>query len=105
MTTQSILLLVLFLAVLLAAGYPLGLYMAKVAGDAPIRGLGWLQKCEDLLYRLAGVKAGPDRAMGWKRYAIALVVFNTVGAFFVYGLQRLQGFLQIGRASCRERVF
>lgn len=35
MTTQSILLLVAFLAVLLAAGYPLGLYMARVAGDGP----------------------------------------------------------------------
>lgn len=93
MTTQSILLLVLFLAVLLAAGYPLGLYMARVAGDAPIRGLGWLQRSENVLYRLAGLKAGAERAMGWKHYAIALLVFNTVGAFFVYGLQRLQGYL------------
>ena len=89
MTTQSILLLVAFLAVLLAAGYPLGLYMAKVAGDCPVRGLGWLQKFENLLYRWAGLPA--DKAMGWKSYAIALIVFNTVGAVFVYGLQRLQG--------------
>ena len=93
MTTQSILLLVAFLAVLLAAGYPLGLYMAKVAGDAPVRGLGWLQKLENLLYRWSGLPA--DKAMGWKSYAIALIVFNTVGAIFVYGLQRLQGFLPL----------
>lgn len=93
MTTQSILLLVAFLAVLLAAGYPLGLYMAKVAGDAPVRGLGWLQKLENLLYRWSGLPA--DKAMGWKSYAIALIVFNTVGAVFVYGLQRLQGFLPL----------
>jgi K+-transporting ATPase ATPase A chain len=93
MTTQSILLLVAFLAVLLAAGYPLGLYMAKVAGDGPVRGLGWLQKFENLLYRWAGLPA--DKAMGWKSYAIALIVFNTVGAVFVYGLQRLQGFLPL----------
>ena len=93
MTTQSILLLVAFLAVLLAAGYPLGLYMAKVAGDGPVRGLGWLQKCENLLYRWSGLPA--DKAMGWKSYAIALIVFNTVGAVFVYGLQRLQGFLPL----------
>ena len=93
MTTQSMLLLVAFLAVLLAAGYPLGLYMAKVAGDGPVRGLGWLQKFENLLYRWAGLPA--DKAMGWKSYAIALIVFNTVGAVFVYGLQRLQGFLPL----------
>ncbi|WP_338679779.1 potassium-transporting ATPase subunit KdpA [Janthinobacterium sp. TB1-E2] len=93
MTTQSILLLVAFLAVLLAAGYPLGLYMAKVAGDAPVRGLGWLQKLENLLYRWSGLP--DDKAMGWKSYAIALIVFNTVGAVFVYGLQRLQGFLPL----------
>ncbi|OHV98283.1 ATPase [Janthinobacterium lividum] len=93
MTTQSILLLVAFLAVLLAAGYPLGLYMARVAGDGPVRGLGWLQKFEDLLYRWSGLPA--DKAMGWKSYAIALIVFNTVGAVFVYGLQRLQGFLPL----------
>ncbi|WP_426087728.1 potassium-transporting ATPase subunit KdpA [Janthinobacterium sp. PSPC1-1] len=93
MTTQSILLLVAFLAVLLAAGYPLGLYMAKVAGDGPVRGLGWLQKFENLLYRWSGLPA--DKAMGWKSYAIALIVFNTVGAVFVYGLQRLQGLLPL----------
>ena len=93
MTTQSILLLVAFLAVLLAAGYPLGLYMAKVAGDGPVRGLGWLQTFENMLYRWCGLSA--DKAMGWKSYAIALIVFNTVGAFFVYGLQRLQGFLPL----------
>ncbi|MDN2695844.1 potassium-transporting ATPase subunit KdpA [Janthinobacterium sp. SUN073] len=93
MTTQSIMLLVAFLAVLLAAGYPLGLYMARVAGDGPVRGLGWLQKFENLLYRWSGLPA--DKAMGWKSYAIALIVFNTVGAVFVYGLQRLQGFLPL----------
>ena len=93
MTTQSTLLLAAFLAVLLVLGYPLGLYMAKVAGEAPIRGLGWLQKCENGLYRLAGMPT--ERAMGWKTYAIALIVFNTVGAVFVYGLQRLQGVLPL----------
>ncbi|WP_219115486.1 potassium-transporting ATPase subunit KdpA [Janthinobacterium sp. UMAB-56] len=93
MTTQSILLLVAFLAVLLAAAYPLGQYMAKVAGDGPVRGLGWLQKLENLLYRWSGLPA--DKAMGWKSYAIALIVFNALGAIFMYGLQRLQGFLPL----------
>ncbi|KAB8043720.1 potassium-transporting ATPase subunit KdpA [Janthinobacterium aquaticum] len=91
MTMQAGLLLAAFLLVLLAVAYPLGLYMARVAGDAPIRGLGWLHRCEQQLYRWAGLPA--DKAMGWKSYAIALIAFNTVGALFVYALQRLQGFL------------
>ncbi|MFM9436846.1 potassium-transporting ATPase potassium-binding subunit [Janthinobacterium sp. CG_23.3] len=93
MTTPSMLLLLAFLLVLLALAYPLGLYMARVAGAAPIRGLGWLRTCENGLYRLAGLPA--DKAMGWKRYAIALIVFNTLGAVFVYALQRLQGVLPL----------
>ena len=91
MTMQAGLLLAAFLLVLLALAYPLGLYMARVAGEAPIRGLGWLHRCEQQLYRWAGLPA--DKAMGWKNYAIALIVFNTIGALFVYALQRLQGYL------------
>ena len=33
--------------------------------------------------------------MGWKRYAVALLVFNTVGALFVYAVQRLQAWLPL----------
>jgi K+-transporting ATPase ATPase A chain len=33
--------------------------------------------------------------MGWKRYAIALLVFNSLGAVFVYLLQRLQTWLPL----------
>ena len=46
MTTQSILLLLAFLAVLLVAAYPLGLYLAKVGNGQPVRGLGWLAGLE-----------------------------------------------------------
>jgi K+-transporting ATPase ATPase A chain len=91
MTTQSLLLLAAFLVVLLALSYPLGAYLAKVGEDKPISGLGWLAKIEHLLYRLAGVN--PDSGMGWKGYAIALLVFNGIGALFVYAVQRLQFWL------------
>lgn len=93
MTTQSILLLVVFLVMLLALSYPLGIYLAKVGEVGPIRGLGWLNKIENLFYRLAGFKA--DKAMNWKTYAISLLVFNTLGVLFVYGLQRLQLWLPL----------
>jgi K+-transporting ATPase ATPase A chain len=99
MTMQSILLLVAFLAVLLALAYPLGVVLARV-GDAnapAVPGMGWLGKLERLLYRAAGIagKDGQPEGQGWKTYAIALLVFNALGALAVYGLQRLQAFLPL----------
>ncbi|NMM37303.1 MAG: potassium-transporting ATPase subunit KdpA [Glaciimonas sp.] len=91
MATQSFLLLAAFLGVLLALAYPVGVYLAKVGQSTPIRGLGWLTKTENLLYRLAGIN--PESGMGWKSYAIALLVFNGIGTLFVYALQRLQAWL------------
>ena len=93
MTTQAIALLVAFLAVLLVLAYPLGRYLALVGEGGAMRGLGWLHRIEQLFYRMAGTSA--DAAMGWKRYAVALLVFNTVGALFVYAVQRLQAWLPL----------
>lgn len=93
MTSQSTLLLVVFLAVLLVLAYPLGFYLAKVGEGTPIRGLGWMGKLEHFLYRLSGT--APDAPMNWKTYAIALLVFNAVGGLFVYAVQRLQLWLPL----------
>ncbi len=92
MTMQAILLLLAFLAVLLALSYPLGGYLAKVAEPQAIRGLGWAHKLETLLYRMAGVS---DQEQGWKSYAVALIAFNTLGAIFVYAMQRIQSLLPL----------
>ncbi len=94
MTAQSLTLLGAFLLVLLALAWPLGAFLAKVgAGDGPVPGLGWLHRAEGWLYRAAGLPA--DRATGWKSYAVALVVFNALGAVFVYAVQRLQAWLPL----------
>jgi len=97
MTMQSILLLVAFLAVLLALAYPLGVVLARVGDGSAVPGMGWLGKLERLLYRAAGIagKDGQPEGQGWKAYAIALLVFNALGALAVYGLQRLQAFLPL----------
>ena len=80
-----------YAVVLVALGIPLGAYMARVyIGDAKIA-QKILGPCERLLYRMFGVKA--DREMEWKQYALALMVFNTLGILVVYGLQRLQASL------------
>ncbi len=94
MTTQSFLLLIAFLAVLLALAYPMGLYLAKVGDGTPIPGLGWMVKVENFLHRLSGITAD-SAMMGWKTYAIALLVFNALGAIAVYTVQRLQAWLPL----------
>lgn len=93
MTTQSALLLAAFLAALLALSYPLGILLARVGDGGRVPGLGWLGAIERLLYRAAGVQA--DKGMNWKAYAIALLVFNALGALFVYAVQRLQSLLPL----------
>jgi K+-transporting ATPase ATPase A chain len=88
MTGQSLGLLVLLLAVALLCVKPLGLYMAHVMEGRPIWPVRAGARLESLIYRLCGVDRGEE--MGWKLYAIALLVFNALGGLLVYGLQRLQ---------------
>jgi len=91
MTALGVVQLLVYLGVLLALAKPLGIYMARVYEGRPI-GLGRvLGPIERLLYRVGGVRA--DDEMGWKRYAVAMVLFNFVGFLLLYVLQRLQGAL------------
>ncbi|HEU4843275.1 MAG TPA: potassium-transporting ATPase subunit KdpA [Burkholderiaceae bacterium] len=97
MTMPSLMLLALFLLVLLALAYPLGIVLARVGDGAAVPGLGWLGRVERLLYRAAGI-AGQDgklEGQGWKAYAVALLTFNALGALAVYGLQRVQQWLPL----------
>lgn len=93
MTTQAIVLLLTFLAILLVLSYPLGSFIAKLAGNGRVPGFGWLSGLEKVLYRAASVN--PEQGMGWKTYAFALLVFNTLGALAVYLLQRVQQWLPL----------
>ncbi|HXJ79129.1 MAG TPA: potassium-transporting ATPase subunit KdpA [Candidatus Methylomirabilis sp.] len=93
MTTNGVLQLVLYLVILLALAKPLGAYMARVYEGRPFgldRALGWLER---LVYRLCGVK--PDEEMGWRVYAVSMLLFNFVGMLAVYLLQRVQGGLPL----------
>jgi K+-transporting ATPase ATPase A chain len=93
MTANGIFQLVFYVVVLLALAKPLGAYMARVYEGRPIglgRILGWLER---LIYRLCGVR--PTEEMGWKPYAIAMLLFNLLGVLVVYLLQRLQGVLPL----------
>ncbi len=93
MTANGALQPVLYVVVLLALAKPLGAYMARAYEGRPIgldRVLGWLER---LIYRLCGVRSGEE--MGWKAYAVAMLLFNFLGFLAVYLLQRLQGALPL----------
>ncbi|MRW94905.1 potassium-transporting ATPase subunit KdpA [Duganella sp. FT80W] len=95
MSVQSILLLIVFLAVLLALAWPLGILLTRV-GDgatAPVPGMGWLRGVERVIYRIAGVD--PEQGQGWKSYAVSLLLFSLIGALVTYGLQRVQAWLPL----------
>jgi K+-transporting ATPase ATPase A chain len=89
--TRFVLLLVLFLAVLVLCTKPLGSYVADVMEGRPNFTVRLGGRFEALIYRICGIE--PGREMAWSEYAIALLVFNILGAFLVYGLLRLQAFL------------
>jgi K+-transporting ATPase ATPase A chain len=83
--------------VLLLFAKPLGAFMARVyQGERTFLDLA-LGPVERFLYRLSGVRA--DEEMNWKTYAIAMLLFNALGLFLLYGLQRLQGFLPLNPAG------
>ncbi|MDI4634625.1 potassium-transporting ATPase subunit KdpA [Pelomonas sp. V22] len=82
--------LALYLGVLLLAAWPLSRWLTAVAEGRLPR---WMGAIERGLLRVAGVDAGAG--MGWKRYAIALLVFNFIGVLAVYALQRLQAVLPL----------
>ena len=95
MTTQSIVLLIVFLAALLALAWPLGIVLARI-GDgsaAPVPGMGWMARIERLIYRAAGVD--PKQGQGWKAYAVSLLLFSVIGALVTYALQRVQVWLPL----------
>jgi potassium-transporting ATPase potassium-binding subunit len=95
MSAQAWFMLILFLAVLAALAYPLGVYMARIADAAPIGGL--VGRIERLIYRAAAVDAAQD--MPWTRYATAVVLFNALGVVGVYLMQRLQVWLPLNPQS------
>ena len=91
MNLNSLFQIIFYVVVLLLLAKPLGSFMAKVyQGEHTFldRVLGPVER---FIYRVSGVKADED--MNWKTYAVAAMVFNILGLFVVYAVQRLQAFL------------
>ena len=97
MSAYSILKCGLYLAVVVALAYPLGMYMARVyTGEARLvqRVLGPVER---LVYRVCRIRA--DQEMTWKTYALAVLLFNLLGIFVVFLLQRVQHLLPLNPAA------
>ncbi len=108
-TGNGVLQIGLYLVALVAFVKPLGWFMARVfdgkPGSAPLGLgflLGWLERA---IYRLCGVRVTTigskpaNTEMGWKSYAVGILLFNVLGFFAVYGLQRLQHMLPANPAG------
>ena len=90
-STLFVALLILFLALVVACARPLGVYIADVMEGKPNFAQRLGSRVERFFYRVCGVD--PRVEMTWKQYAIALLIFNVLGAFIIFALQRLQFFL------------
>src|SRR5262245_33279994 len=84
--------IVFYAAVLVALGYPLGAFMARVYSAEPGGGLGrWLAAGERGFCRL--VRGDARREQDWRSYAKTVLVFSILFSLTLYAIQRLQGHL------------
>ncbi|HMK37858.1 MAG TPA: potassium-transporting ATPase subunit KdpA [Bacteroidota bacterium] len=72
---------------------PLGLFMARVFSRERTFLDPALRPIERLIYRVARID--PEREMDWKENALAMLLFNALGLFLVYAVQRVQHLLPL----------
>lgn len=98
MTGNGWLQVVLYVGVLVALAWPLGLFITRVfSGRAPLGLEVVLGPVEKGIYALAGVKR--EREQYWSAYAMSVLLFNLLGLLAVYLLQRVQGVLPLNPAG------
>lgn len=83
--------IVVFLLVVLALTKPLGIFIARVFNRERTFLDPLARPVERLIYRLTGVDE--EREMGWKEYAVSVLLFSGVSMLVLYAMQRLQGVL------------
>ena len=90
MSGQGISQIVVYAAALVALGYPLGIWMARVytASQPAGRFFGAL---EDGFLRI--VRADREREQDWKGYGKTVLVFSVLFFLVLYAIQRIQGHL------------
>jgi potassium-transporting ATPase potassium-binding subunit len=91
MTANGWFQIAVFFLLVLAVTKPLGVFMARVFSRERTFLDPVLRPLERLIYRATGVDE--DREMGWKEYAVCMLLFSAVSMLLLYALQRLQGYL------------
>src|SRR5665213_1399472 len=93
MSGQGISQILVYAVALVALGYPLGLFMARVYGDRFLVGgpFSWLRSIEHGFYRL--VRTDAKKEQGWKSYGKTVLIFSLVFSGVLYAIERLQGHL------------
>jgi len=88
---------ILFLVVLVPISKPLGRFIYRAMNGAPNWAERWLAPLERAIYRCSGIDATEEMSCG--TYFKGLLIFNILGTFALYLLQRFQGRLPINPAS------
>jgi K+-transporting ATPase ATPase A chain len=88
MTFNGWLEIALVLGAVLAAAWPLGLYMQRVFAGEGTGLLTVLGPVERGIYAIARVTPGSEQ--NWLSYTLSMLVFNGAGFLFLYGLLRIQ---------------
>src|SRR5258708_24868556 len=87
-TLNSVLQVLLFLAIVLLLTKPLGLYLYKIFNGERT----WLSPVfvpvERFFYRLSGVN--PEEEQKWTGYMISVLIFSVVGMLLLYAFERTQ---------------
>jgi K+-transporting ATPase ATPase A chain len=93
MSGQGITQIVVYSIVLIALGYPLGVYMARIYSAERVGGrrLRLLPSTEGGFYRLLRVDAKKEQ--DWKSYGTTVLVFSILFWALLYVIQRAQGHL------------
>lgn len=87
---MTLLAYVIYFAALVALGWALAVWMARVySGALP----ALLLRAEGLILGASG--AAPGRGMGWGAYAMAVLAFNAAGFLLLYAILRGQGALPL----------
>lgn len=82
---------VLYLAILVVLAIPLGAYIKNVMSGEKTFLSKVLTPCENLIYKVTRVDR--EEQMTWKKYAVSVMIFSSIGLVFLFLLQLLQGVL------------
>jgi potassium-transporting ATPase potassium-binding subunit len=91
---QGLFQILFYVAVLIALGYPLGIFMARVYSEPAFAMRGrWrlLGRTENAFLRL--LRVDTEREQDWKSYARTVLIFSAAFSVLLYVLLRVQGHL------------